>query len=670
MIGIFSEGMNRIPHLEVLLREEIRFRPGSSDGLSAIAGWGHKPSADKAKQMAAKWNLPYMAVEDGFLRSLGLGVLGHAPLSIVVDDVGVYYDATGSSRLEELIRNREFSDAELSLGRRAIKAIVANGLSKYNHAPELMDDLPENGCERVLLIDQTKNDASVKLGLADESTFLEMARAAREEYPEAEILVKVHPDVTSGKKAGYLAQADFSNVTIIDYDVNPIFLLKQVDHVYTVSSQMGFEALLMGVKVSCFGMPFYAGWGLTHDSLRLDRRSVERSLEEVFVAAYICYARYLDPFTGQPSGIMESIQTLADQKRHNDRNRGDLVCAGFSWWRRGFASHLFKSTEGSVLFGKTGQTTAATAYDVGGRALVWSAKTPIGTREACTNGNVKVVGVEDGFLRSTGLGSDFYWPYSLCMDSRGAYFDPSGPSDLEVILEEMHFDEQLVERAKVLRERIVASGVTKYNVGSAREQTPFDSGGRKVVLVVGQVADDKSVELGGLGITSDRELLAAVRVNRPDAYLIYKPHPDVVSGNRNGGAFAGEDQNIYDIILTEIGLDSLFPVIDELHTLTSLSGFEALLRGNSVHTYGGPFYAGWGLTEDRVDFPRRNRILTLDELVAGVLILYPSYYDWRTEMFCGPEVILQRLADGEEPRQGVVRRRMCRALQTILNLLP
>ncbi|SOB62129.1 Capsule polysaccharide modification protein LipA (plasmid) [Pseudodesulfovibrio profundus] len=670
MIGIFSRGMSRIPHLETLLGDEVRFRPGAPDGLSAIAGWGHKPTADKAKQMAAKWSLPYLAVEDGFLRSLGLGVQGHAPLSIIVDDVGVYYDATGPSQLENMIRDRDFSDAELRLARKAIEGIVANGVSKYNHAPELADDLPKNGCERVLLIDQTQNDASVKLGLADESTFLEMARAAREEHPKAEILIKVHPDVTSGKKVGYLAEADLSNVTVIDYDVNPLSLLKQVDHVYTVSSQMGFEALLRGVAVTCFGMPFYAGRGLTCDRLSLDRRSVGRSLEEVFAAAYICYARYLDPFTGQLSGIMESVQILADQKRHNDRNRGDWVCAGFSWWRRGFASHLFKSTDGNILFENTAVTTAVTAYDIGGRALVWSAKTPPGTWEACEDKDVTVIGVEDGFLRSTGLGSDFYWPYSLCMDSRGAYFDPSGPSDLEVILKEKQFDEQLVERATALRKKIVASGITKYNVGLTKEQVPFDSGGRQVVLVVGQVADDKSVELGGLGIASDRELLEAVRVNRPDAYLIYKPHPDVVSGNRDGGAFADEGRNVYDVILTDVGLNALFPVIDELHTLTSLSGFEALLRGISVYTYGGPFYAGWGLTEDRLDFPRRNRILALDELVAGVLILYPTYYDWRTEMFCGPEVVLQRLADGEEPRQGVVRRRMCRALQTVLNILP
>lgn len=58
------------------------------------------------------------------------------------------------------------------------------------------------------------------------------------------------------------------------------------------------------------------------------------------------------------------------------------------------------------------------------------------------------------------------------------------------------------------------------------------------------------------------------------------------------------------------------------------------MRGVKVCTYGGPFYAGWGLTEDKQSFPRRKARLNLDELVAGALLLYPSYYDWQTENFC------------------------------------
>jgi len=67
-------------------------------------------------------------------------------------------------------------------------------------------------------------------------------------------------------------------------------------------------------------------------------------------------------------------------------------------------------------------------------------------------------------------------------------------------------------------------------------------------------------------------------------------------------------------------------------TLTSLSGFDALLRGKAVTTYGLPFYAGWGLTTDMAFaatscFARRTRQLSLDELVAATLLRYPVYWD-------------------------------------------
>ncbi len=68
---------------------------------------------------------------------------------------------------------------------------------------------------------------------------------------------------------------------------------------------------------------------------------------------------------------------------------------------------------------------------------------------------------------------------------------------------------------------------------------------------------------------------------------------------------------------------ALLSEIDELHTLTSLAGFEALLRGRRVVVYGRPFYAGWGLTTDLAQIDRGRR-LTLEELVAGALILYPA----------------------------------------------
>jgi capsular polysaccharide export protein len=98
-----------------------------------------------------------------------------------------------------------------------------------------------------------------------------------------------------------------------------------------------------------------------------------------------------------------------------------------------------------------------------------------------------------------------------------------------------------------------------------------------------------------------------------------------------------------DTIVRGVAMPTLLDAVDEVHTITSLTGFEALLRGLRVVAYGQPFYAGWGLTEDRSPPRRRTRTLTRDELVAGALILYPRYLDPLTGLPCPPEVLIERL---------------------------
>ena len=170
-----------------------------------------------------------------------------------------------------------------------------------------------------------------------------------------------------------------------------------------------------------------------------------------------------------------------------------------------------------------------------------------------------------------------------------------------------------------------------------------------MILVPGQVDDDASVRRGGGAIQSNRELLMEVRRQNPDAYILYKPHPDVTSGNRRGKVPKAILERTVDRVVTDCSLNVLWPCVHEVHTLTSLSGFEALLRRKKVATYGRPFYAGYGLTTDRLASPRTEEPLTLDELVAGTLILYPDYWDWQTKQFCRPEDVCFRLLQREQP---------------------
>jgi capsular polysaccharide export protein len=266
-----------------------------------------------------------------------------------------------------------------------------------------------------------------------------------------------------------------------------------------------------------------------------------------------------------------------------------------------------------------------------------------GLSAAAAEAGVPLASVEDGFLRSVGLGSAFLPPASIVVDATGIYYDPRRPSDLERILATHPFEAALLERARALRERLVELGLSKYNVGAHAElDIPRD---RPVVLVVGQVDDDRSVVVGAPDVGGNLGLLKAARARNPDAFLIYKPHPDVVAGYRIGHIPQHVTDVLADLVISDVSIVELFPLVDRVETMSSLAGFEALLRGIPVTCHGRPFYAGWGLTEDLVACERRGRRLELDALVAGTLILYPRYLDPVSMRPCPPEFVVERLAE-------------------------
>lgn len=253
----------------------------------------------------------------------------------------------------------------------------------------------------------------------------------------------------------------------------------------------------------------------------------------------------------------------------------------------------------------------------------------------------RVVRIEDGFLRSVGLGVDLIRPLSWVVDWRGIYFDATQPSDLEMLLSEAVFSDELLQRAASLRERIVAAGLTKYNVGATPWRRP--SAAQRVILVPGQVESDASIAYGAPEIKTNLDLLRAVRAANPDAYVLYKPHPDVVARMRAKGKCEDAAARWCDEVVIDVPMGDLLREVDEVHCLTSLTGFEALLRGKQVVCYGQPFYAGWGLTQDIVPVMRRTRCLSLDALAAGVLILYPRYFNRRGDAVVSPEEALEEL---------------------------
>jgi len=182
-------------------------------------------------------------------------------------------------------------------------------------------------------------------------------------------------------------------------------------------------------------------------------------------------------------------------------------------------------------------------------------------------------------------------------------------------------------------------------VGNNEKVDVSAAAGRPVILVPGQVEDDASIMLGCEDVRTNMDLLLSVRTKRPDAFIVYKPHPDVVGKNRKGVCRAIQTGAHCDMIVEEAQIADCLDVADEVHCMTSLVGFEALLRGIEVHVYGKPFYSGWGLTFDRFNISRRTRSLSLDILVAGALIKYPRYVNAQTGQFTIPEQIVLSLKD-------------------------
>jgi capsular polysaccharide export protein len=248
-------------------------------------------------------------------------------------------------------------------------------------------------------------------------------------------------------------------------------------------------------------------------------------------------------------------------------------------------------------------------------------------------------------------------PLSLVTDDIGIYYDPSRPSRLEKLIEmrcEMRLDQ--ITRADALIQSLTSQGISKYNLGGAEVQLP--KGER--VLVVGQVEDDASIRLGAGEISTNRALLENARAAHPDAILIYKPHPDVTAGLRAGAFNAAE---LADLVLPNADISTLLSEVSELWTMTSLTGFEALLRGIHVVTTGAPFYAGWGLTQDLGDVPPRRRAeITLAGLVHATLIDYPRYFDPKTGLACPVEVAVKRLANGDVPHPNALNRLISKLL--------
>jgi capsular polysaccharide export protein len=543
-------------------------------------------------------------------------------LSIPLGDQSGSADAIG--RLEACIE-RVLGDPEAARARDLMEAWRHGRLSQRNDSRDPTHDLPRR---YVLVIDQAKDDPTVERAGADRRQFASMLRAAIAENPDSTIILWT-PVVKglSWRYRGYLPDA--KQVLRITDDVHPARILELAKAVYAVASPLGFEALIWGKRVRTFGMPFYAGWSLTQDDMPApaDRHPV--AIEQLIHGALVDHASYTDPETGAPCKVERIVEHLSLQRRMQERFPSVIHAVGFSKWKRPIVRQFFQGSR--VDF-----TERMPKRGPGATVAIWGRGTDA---EAAW----PLLRIEDGFLRSVGLGAQLIAPLSWVIDRRGMYYDPSRPSDLEYILETAEISDALLQRAGRLREGIVASDITKYNLGAATWRRPATE--KHVILVPGQVESDLSITYGAQSVRTNSGLLSAVRAENPDAYIVFKPHPDVLAGLRPSDPASAGDAACNEIVGSEASMAGMLREVDEVHTMTSLAGFEALLRGKRVVCHGQPFYAGWGLTDDRTQSPRRTRRLSLDMLVAGTLILYPTYVSRVTGQFTSPERVLLEIAE-------------------------
>ena len=264
-------------------------------------------------------NREVLFVGDSFLRSIDTRANDKAEekyvkgISFTFDDLTSYFDATQPSRMELLLndKNLVITEEQRKRARKCIDRIIETHLTKYNHQPIYEPEIGRKGVKKVLVVDQSYSDMSILKGWGSDETFEKMLNKAIEENPDADIIVKTHPDTMTGNRGGYytgLKQHD--NIYTQTTPINPISLIKYVDKVYVCSTQFGFEALMCGKEVHVFGMPFYAGWGLTVDDQKCERRTNTRTLEEMFYIAYIMYSYYVNPETKVQCEIEDAMDYL------------------------------------------------------------------------------------------------------------------------------------------------------------------------------------------------------------------------------------------------------------------------------------------------------------------------------------------------------------------------
>ncbi len=597
-IGVLSRDLWALrDDISALLGQDLVWLPGSRGRPGEVLAW-EGPAGALARRFATLMGVPVRTVSTGPLRSVRPDG-GAPPLSLVIAGRApqpglAVFPADGLSALRRLRlswRNDGRDRLPAELGGRDFVLVVAGSAGQAGARAMLRRAaLAEQGAHIAVM-----SDSRLPASLAGS---------------------------VAGRQGNALAVAG----------TNPWAILDGARRVYAPEGDIATLARLAGREVD--GVPG------------------QEAPEALFRRRFLDEPVYLDAWTRRETDVLTAADQLAWQRDRFLENDRRSYCVGVSRWKAGQVARFLDGPDGPAVMCGSDRKAVAAARAGAGRIVAWETRMPARLEAAAAEANIPLSRMEDGFLRSVGLGAAFLPGASCVLDERGIYYDPRRESDLEHILAHAEFGPDLLARAAALRQEVVALRLSKYNVGraSALDDLPRD---RMIVLVPGQVEDDASVLLGSPGTPTNLALLQAARRNNPDAFLIFKPHPDVEAGLRRGKLAPELTDALADRVIGDITIVDLLDRVDAVETMTSLAGFEALLRGRRTVVHGRPFYAGWGLTTDLDPVSRRTRRLSLDELVAGALILYPRYIDPVTGQRCPPEVLVRRLAEARDAARHV-----------------
>ena len=337
--------------IKYLFKGELQFFNDFHSKADIMIIWGMNMYYHNARtiEMALTTDTKLLIAEDGFIRSIYTWTSNNIPqkyrnsISFTFSNLPHFF-ADEITTLEYMLNNEKLKldNKQIERAKYLIDKIIKNKISKYNHQPIYKPEIGKNK-NKVLVIDQSYGDMSISYGWANEYTFKNMLEVAIKENYNADIIIKTHPDAlvkNSERAKCYYSSEDIKeNVYLMAEEINPISLLEIVDKVYVCTSQLGFEALMMGKEVHVFGMPFYAGYGLTIDYQKCERRKNNRTLEEIFYITYINYSYYVNPEKEERCEIEEAIDYLIKLRREyflefnircDDKNIVDLSERDFS----------------------------------------------------------------------------------------------------------------------------------------------------------------------------------------------------------------------------------------------------------------------------------------------------------------------------------------------------